>query len=134
MGSQAGLRRLWAGLVVAATAAVVTAGTSAADDASPQAVGNGHARFEGLSPTLIRMEDAGDDKFADQATFNAIGRDDFGHTAFTQSVADGWLTIATDKATLKYKVGSGPFTAQNVSLQLKAGSRPADAAPAFPPA
>ena len=134
MGSQAGLRRVYAGLVVAATVAVAGAGTSAADDAAPQAVVNGHARFEVLSPTLIRMEYAGDDKFADQATFNAIGRDDFGHTAFTQSVAGGWLTIATDKATLKYKVGSGPFTAQNVSLQLKAGSQAVNAAPAFPPA
>ena len=53
---------------------------------------------------------------------------------FRQSVAGGWLTIATDKVTLKYKVGSGPFTAQNVSLQLKAGSQAVDAAPAFPPA
>ncbi len=133
MGSQAGLRRVCAGLVVAATMAVAGAATSTADDAAPQAVVNGHARFEVLSPTLIRMEYAGDDKFADQATFNAIGRDDFGHTPFTQSVADGWLTIATDKVTLKYKVGSGPFTAQNVSLQLKAGAQAVNAAPTFPP-
>jgi hypothetical protein len=121
-------------LVVVATAALAGAGTSTADDAAPQAVVSGHARFEVLSPTLIRMEYAGDDRFADEATFNAIGRDDFGHTAFTQSVADGWLTIATGKATLKYKVGSGPFTAQNVSLELKAGSQSVSAAPAFPPA
>src|SRR3954447_25044118 len=134
MGAQAGVRRACAGLVAVATAALAAVGTSTADEAAPQAVLNGHARFEALSPTLIRMEYAGDDKFADEATFNAIGRDDFGHTAFTQSVADGWLTIATDKATLKYKVGSGPFTAQNVSLQLKAGSQAVNAAPAFPPA
>src|SRR4051794_39828379 len=134
MGAQAGVRRACAGLVAVATAALAAVGTSTADEAAPQAVVNGHARFEVLSPTLIRMEYAGDDKFADEATFNAIGRDDFGHTAFTQSVADGWLTIATDKVTLKYKVGSGPFTAQNVSLQLKAGSQAVSAAPAFPPA
>src|SRR4051794_15739929 len=134
MGAQAGVRRACAGLVAVATAALAAVGTSTADEAAPQAVVNGHARFEVLSPTLIRMEYAGDDKFADEATFNAIGRDDFGHTAFTQSVAGGWLTIATDKVTLKYKVGSGPFTAQNVSLQLKAGSQAVSAAPAFPPA
>jgi hypothetical protein len=127
------MRRVWAGLVVAATAAIAGAGTSAADDAAPRAVVNGHARFEVLSPTLIRMEYAGDDEFTDQATFNAIGRDDFGPTAFTRSVADGWLTIATGKVTLRYKVGSGPFTAQNVSLQLAAGSQAVSAAPAFPP-
>jgi len=129
-----GLRRVCAGLVVVATAALAGAGTSTADDAAPQAVVNGHARFEVLSPTLIRMEYAGDDKFDDEATFNAIGRDGFGDTAFTQSVADGWLTIATDKVTLKYKVGSGPFTAENVSLQLKTGAQTVNAAPAFPPA
>src|SRR3954469_115487 len=128
-----GLRRVCAGLVVVA-AALAGAGTSTADDAAPQAVVNGHARFEVLSPTLIRMEYAGDDKFTDQATFNAIGRDDFGHTEFTQTVADGWLTIATGKLTLKYTVGSGPFSAQNVSLRLEAGAQTVDAAPAFPPA
>src|SRR6185312_8162826 len=81
-GTGMGLRRVCAGLVMVATAALAAAGTSTADDAAPQAVVNGHARFEVLSPTLIRMEYAGDDKFADPATFNAIGRDDFGHTAF----------------------------------------------------
>ena len=125
------LRRVCVGLAVVATAALAGAAAPTADDAAPQAVVNGHARFEVLSPTLIRMEYAGDDKFTDQATFNAVGRNDFGHTAFTQSVADGWLTIATDKVTLKYKIGSGPFTAQNVSLQLKAGSQSVSAAPAL---
>ncbi len=57
-----------------------------------------------------------------RATFNAIGRDEFTHTDFTTSTVDGWLTISTGKATLKYKVGSGPFTAQNVSLSGRTAS------------
>ena len=48
-----------------------------------------------LSPTLIRTEYAGDGKFTDAATFNAIGRDDFPHTSFTHQLVDGWLTIDT---------------------------------------
>ncbi|MEV0185218.1 hypothetical protein AB0I54_38995 [Streptomyces sp. NPDC050625] len=35
------------------------------------------ARFEVLSPTLIRTEYAGDGHFEDRATFNAIGRSSF---------------------------------------------------------
>src|SRR3954469_21335268 len=122
----------------AAVAAVaLIAGGAASTRAAgrqPEAVVSGHARFEVLSPTLIRMEYAGDDKFTDAATFNAIGRDTFTHTDFTSTTDDGWLTIRTGKATLKYKVGSGPFTAQNVSLTLKAGTQDVTAAPAFAPA
>src|SRR5690348_1042789 len=104
-----------AAAVAGAVLAVGAGATHAAAD-TPGTVTSGHARFEVLSPTLIRMEYAGDDTFTDAATFNAIGRDDFTHTDFTTSTDGGWLTIATGKATLRYKVGSGPFTAQNVSL------------------
>lgn len=41
------------------------------------AVRSGDARFEVLSPTLIRTEYQKDGRFTDAATFNAIGRDDF---------------------------------------------------------
>src|SRR3954471_22489824 len=107
---------------VAVAAAALIAGSvggassTRAADTQPQAVISGHARFEVLSPTLIRMEYAGDDRFTDASTFNAIGRGDFGHTDFTSQVTDGCLTVATGKATLRYKVRSGPFPAQNVSL------------------
>lgn len=35
------------------------------------------ARFQVLSPTLIRTEYAGDGRFEDRSTFNAIGRGSF---------------------------------------------------------
>jgi hypothetical protein len=41
------------------------------------------ARFEVLSPTLVRTEYAGDGAFTDDATFNAIGRDGFTPTPYT---------------------------------------------------
>lgn len=105
---------------------VVQPGTAAASPRA-RAVRSGDARFEVLSPTLIRMEYAGDGKFTDAATFNAIGRDGFGRTSYTKKVADGWLTITTSRLTLRYKVGSGRFTAQNVSVRLRTGvtARPA---------
>ena len=130
MGPRRSMRACATAVVVAAAALAVSGGVSHADANAPGTVTSGHARFEVLSPTLIRMEYAGDDAFTDAPTFNAIGRDEFTHTDFTSSTVDGWLTISTGKATLKYKVGSGPFTAQNVSLAVNGVT----AAPAFAPA
>ncbi|MET9173951.1 TIM-barrel domain-containing protein [Streptomyces misionensis] len=90
---------------------------------------SGDARFEVLSPTLIRTEYAGDAKFVDTATFNAIGRDTFGRTPFTSSIRHGELTIRTSAMTLTYKVGSGKFTADNLKVTEKAGKQSVTAAP-----
>ena len=93
------------------------------NQAKDQAVRSGDARFEVLSPTLIRTEYQKDGKFTDAATFNAVGRDDFPRTRFTQRTDHGWLTIDTGAMTLRYKVGSGTFTADNLTVQLKAGKQ-----------
>ncbi|WP_455431134.1 TIM-barrel domain-containing protein [Streptomyces anandii] len=87
------------------------------------------ARFEVLSPTLIRTEYAGDGRFENRSTFNAIGRDSFTPTHYDSSVRDGVLTITTGAMTLRYRLGSGPFTAGNLTVALKAGQQPVLAAP-----
>ncbi|GAA0931244.1 glycoside hydrolase family 31 protein [Kribbella koreensis] len=122
-------------LTVALAACVVSAGLIArpADATNStvarQTVITGNARFQVLSPTLIRTEYAGDAQFQDSATFNAVGREDFKPVPFTSSVTGGVLTIRTSAATLTYKVDSGPFDASNLSIQLKAGPTPVVAAP-----
>lgn len=83
-------------------------------------VTSGNARFQVLSPTLIRTEYAQDGKFTDSATFNAIGRTAFTPPPYTSSTSNGWLTITTSALTLKYQVNSGPFDAQNLSVHLSA--------------
>ncbi|MEU8161042.1 TIM-barrel domain-containing protein [Micromonospora sp. SD19] len=93
------------------------------DKAKDGAVRSGNARFEVLSPTLIRTEYQKHGRFTDAATFNAIGRDDFPRTRFTQRVEHGWLTIDTGAMTLRYQVGSGAFTADNLTVQLKTGKQ-----------
>ena len=93
------------------------------------AVTSGDARFEVLSPTLIRTEYAGDRRFTDAATFNAIGRADFAPTHFTARAAGGWLTIQTPAMTLRYQVGSGPFGARNLQVTERAGPQPVTAGP-----
>ncbi|MFJ4410174.1 TIM-barrel domain-containing protein [Streptomyces sp. NPDC088910] len=92
-------------------------------------VTSGGARFQVLSPTLIRTEYAQDGKFTDAATYNAIGRGDFAPAAYTTSTSNGWLTVATSAMTLRYQVGSGPFSARNLSVRLTAGSSAVTAAP-----
>jgi hypothetical protein len=97
--------------------------------AQSSAVTSGDARFEVLSPTLIRTEYAGDQHFIDAATFNAIGRDGFAPAQFTAQTAGGWLTIQTSALTLRYQVGSGPFGAHNLQVQLRAGQQDVTADP-----
>ncbi|WP_220036774.1 TIM-barrel domain-containing protein [Curtobacterium sp. MCBD17_021] len=89
---------------------------AAAPDA--RTVMSGDARFQVLSPTLIRTEYAGDAQFIDQGTFNVVGRDDFAATPFTQTRADGWLTLSTGKMTVKYREGTGDFTQDNLQVEL----------------
>lgn len=118
-----------AATTVAATL-VSTTGASVASAAAPDgAVISGNARFEVLSPTLIRTEYAGDAAFVDAATFNAIGRDGFGQTPFTTQTSAGWLTLTTSAVTLKYKVGSGQFTDQNLTVTVNSGPQSVTATP-----
>jgi Glycosyl hydrolases family 31/Carbohydrate binding module (family 35)/Domain of unknown function (DUF5110) len=97
--------------------------------AQASAVTSGDARFEVLSPTLIRTEYAGDAHFIDAPTFNAIGRDGFAPAHFTTQTTGGWLTIQTQALTLRYKVGSGPFGADNLQVRLRAGRQDVTADP-----
>lgn len=99
--------------VALAAAVLIGAGRNSVGDQKVQrfsTVRSGDARFQVLSPTLIRTEYAGDGSFLDAATFNAIGRDGFARTPYTSRTSDGWLILRTSAMTLKYKVGSGPST------------------------
>jgi alpha-glucosidase (family GH31 glycosyl hydrolase) len=86
-----------------------------------------------LSPTLIRTEYAGNGAFEDDPTFNAIGRDGFTHPSFTHTTANGWLTIDTGQTRLRYKIGSGPFTTDNLIITERAGQQTVTADPWAPP-
>ncbi|MFE9817031.1 TIM-barrel domain-containing protein [Streptomyces sp. NBC_00236] len=121
-----------AALAVAASTTVTVADVASAGESHGHripTVTSGHARFEILSPTLIRTEYAGDGTFTDDPTFNAIGREGFTPTAYTARTKGGWLTLSTSAMTLRYRVGSGPFDAQNFSLRLNGGAKPVTAAP-----
>ena len=115
----AGLLAALTGLgAVAPAAAAPTAGEVAA----AQTVTEGDARFQVLSPTLIRTEFAPGGAFTDAATFNVVGRDSFAATRFTTTRDDGWLTIDTGEARVRYEIGSGSFDQGNLELSLTTGS------------
>src|SRR5438270_6572407 len=83
----------------------------------PESVTDGHARFEILTPTLIRLEYSGDDRFQDSPTFNVPNRN-FPAIPYTTDVANGYREIHTASLTLRYREGSGPFTSANTTVQL----------------
>jgi hypothetical protein len=123
-------------LAVAAAAAITSAPALLAQSeqqnehqSSSNLVTDGHARFAVLTPTLIRLEYAGDDAFQEGTTFNAINRN-LPVPSFTTNVVNGYREIHTAGLTLRYRQGSGPFTSANTSIQL-AGTNVAGA-PAFP--
>jgi alpha-glucosidase (family GH31 glycosyl hydrolase) len=119
--------------VAAGVALVATLPATAHADKRPQkaarAVVSGDARFEVLSPTLIRTEYAPTGQFVDAGTFNAIGRTAFTPPQFTSSTQNGWLVIDTGSMTLRYKVGSGAFGADNLTVNLTTGRQAVPAAP-----
>ncbi|MFF5288905.1 TIM-barrel domain-containing protein [Paractinoplanes globisporus] len=97
--------------------------------ATDSAVISGDARFEVLSPTLIRTEYAAGGHFTDAATFNVIGRDSFAATPFRSRTENGWLIVETGALTLRYRVGSGEFNHDNLAVRLTAGLQTVDATP-----
>ena len=127
-------RRFVAVAAVLSASAAILAAQSAPSTAAPagaqrSAVVAGDARFEVLSPTLIRTEYAGDAHFVDAPTFNAIGRDGFAPASYTTSTDDGWLTIRTSALTLRYRLDSGAFTDKNLTVTLRDGRQLVSGAP-----
>jgi len=83
-------------------------------------VRSGDARIEVLSPTLLRLEYSPSGAFEDRPTVNAVDRR-MPVPRYREGVSDGWLTVRTSRVTLRYKVGSGPFTSDNTSLRFVDG-------------
>ena len=116
------------------TALAVTIAALAALAGSAQAAARsvmvpaGAARFEVLTPTLIRAEYAQDRRFENRPTMTAT-RAAVPAPGFTVNRSGGWLTIRTRLATLAYRLGSGPFSAGNLRLTLSVSGRRVSVAP-----
>ena len=83
---------------------------------------SGNTRFTVLSPRLIRMEWSEEAKFMDNATLTFVNRN-LPVPNFTKKEIDGFLHISTDKMRLKYKIGSGKFVEDNLSVDFKVNGK-----------
>ncbi len=92
--------------------------------ADPKAmVVSGEARFTVLSPRMIRMEWSPAKRFEDRASLAFINRKQ-SVPMFKVATVSGVVTIATDSLTLRYRRGSGRFTAKNLSVEIKLDGKP----------
>ena len=91
VGGMAAVSAAAVGLAVVVVAPTATAAPPPAKASPPTTVTSGQARFEVLSPTLVRTEFAGDSRFVDAPTINAIGRDAFSRTPVRTTKKVGWV-------------------------------------------
>ena len=115
-----GPRRL--GAVCAIATAIGLAVPAAGLAARPPTVYAGHARFEVLTPTLIRLEYAQDGHFQNAPTMTAT-RSPVPATRFESRLVHGVLTLRTAQIRLRYAVAGGPFSASDLSLTLRLSRR-----------
>jgi hypothetical protein len=99
----------------------------AADGATVTA---GDARFEVLGDGLIRTEYSPDGNFLNLPTVNVLYRR-FAVPRYQAKVKNGWLTITTSQATLKYQLGSGPFGPSNLLLRFDNAGQPVTVSPTW---
>ncbi len=92
------------------------------------AIVDGKARFSVLSPTLIRMEYAEDGRFEDRPTQTVASRP-LPSADFVQGQQGDELIIETAALRLRYRRGSGPFAADNLSIELRRGDERVVAVP-----
>lgn len=87
--------------------------------ADPKAVVvEGQVRFTVLTPEMIRMEWSADSKFEDRPSFVALNRE-LTVPKFKQSTEGGDLVLKTSALEVRYRKGSGKFSADNLSIKYK---------------
>ena len=76
-----------------------------------------NVRFTVLNPRVIRMEWSEKNQFEDHSTLVFVNRF-LPAPDYSKSVEDGWMTIQTESLRLRYKLGSGRFTADNLNVDM----------------
>jgi alpha-glucosidase (family GH31 glycosyl hydrolase) len=87
----------------------------AAPAASAASVTDGKARFELITPSLIRLQYAADGNFETGRTQTTEGRLR-SSGSFRTSEKNGRRIIRTSRLTLRWRRGSGPFSASNLTV------------------
>ncbi|HEX5461127.1 MAG TPA: TIM-barrel domain-containing protein [Steroidobacteraceae bacterium] len=98
----------------AAAAASIIFVTAPAIAATTQ-VSAGHARFEFLTPSLVRMEYSPAGKLIDAPTA-VVEKRDWPAVRVSTTRAGGWLILRSSALTLRYRPQAGAFTAADLSV------------------
>ena len=80
-------------------------------------------RFTVLTPRVIRLEWTEDQIFEDRASLTFVRRN-LSVPSFQKDIEDGWLILKTEALTLRYRVGSGAFTENNLRITFQHGETP----------
>ena len=96
----------------------VQARGAAAGPAGTTRVTAGHARFEFLTPSLVRMEYSPGSSFIDAPTA-VVEKRDWPAVKVTTTRAAGWVTVASSELTLRYRPEAGAFTAASLSVSWR---------------
>lgn len=99
---------------------VAVAGSLLAAGQAPAAIRDGAARFEVVTPSLIRLEYAADGRFEDGRTLTTEGRTPTS-PPFLTTVRGGERIIHTSRMTLRWRRGSSGFGPE--SLRVRVGGR-----------
>ncbi len=83
---------------------------------------SGNARFTVLTSGVVRMEWAEDGVFEDHASLAFVNRN-LPVPKFKIRTKKGWLEISGRDFTLKYKIDSGKFDADNLNINFKLDSK-----------
>ena len=109
--------RIPVGLGVALVLSSATHAAAAGQAPASRAVVDGTARFEVITPSLIRLEYAADGRFEDRRTQTTEGR--LPHRArFTTRVRAGHRIIRTSRITLRWRRGSAPFGPETLRVRI----------------
>lgn len=88
------------------------------------AITAGNARFEFLTPSLVRMEYSASGKFIDAPTA-VVQKREWPAVQVTTRRSGGWLILATHAISLRYRLDAGAFTAADLAVSWRdpAGGR-----------
>ncbi len=119
-------------IVLALLPGLVPAPAAAAPEPGPTSgvVVSGEARFEVVTPTLVRLQHAAGGRFDERPTTTTVPRT-AAPPPYTVEHVDGWLVVRTDRLTLRYREGSGAFTADDLSVDLDVAGTPTTARPSW---
>lgn len=104
------------GLLVVLWQGGCTRNIAPAVDTSGNTVQAGDARFTFLTPSLVRMEYAPSGKFVDAPTA-VVQKRDWPAVVVHAASQDGWLVANTDQLTVRYRLQSGAFDADNLEVR-----------------